>query len=181
MEQFFGSIVNKESVWVVEEMNSTKADTMKTHIRHIIIALITLSLASGHSYADDKAIAAIGGFLAGVITGVAIDHHDDVHHYPAGVTISTGRSHHRSYSYTGDRCHDHGRNSCVICVGHGHPRTGHWEVRHVKVWIPGHWEYVRDRCGDHVRVWKSGYYTTRPEKVWVSYTAISHRVPIVIR
>ena len=142
---------------------------MKTYIRYTIITLITLGLASEKSYAGDEAIAAIGGFLAGIITGVAIEDHDDYHHHGARVRISTG-DHHRVYHYTGNRCYRHSRYGCETCRSYGHRTTGHWEIRHIKVWIPGHWEFVRNRCGDRVRIWKSGYYTTKPEKVWVSYS-----------
>jgi hypothetical protein len=40
--------------------------------------------------------------------------------------------------------------------------------------VPGHWEFVRNRCGDRIRVWKSGYYTSHPQKVWVSGGGPSH-------
>lgn len=145
---------------------------MKAHIRYLIITLIALGLGCGQSHADDKAIAAIGGFLAGIITGAAIEDHHDSHHHGASVRISTG-SYHPDYHYSGSRCHSHGRYACTACYTVTHRKTGHWEVRHVRVWVPGHWEFVRNSCGDHIRVWKSGYYSTRPQKVWIAYSGNS--------
>ena len=126
---------------------------MKTYIRYILVSVIALGLSAGKSHAGDEAVAAIGGFLAGIITGVVID--DDHHH--GSIHVSSGI-----------RCYKHSRHGCEACSGHGHRSSGYWETRHVRVWVPGHWEYVRNRCGDRIRVWKSGYYTTRREKVWVS-------------
>lgn len=145
---------------------------MKTKIRYIIVTLIALGLFTGKSYGDDEAIAAIGGFLAGIITGVVIEDRND-HHYNGSVRISTGSRHHGDYRYSSSRCHNHGRYGCPTCSNYGHRKSGHWEIRHVRVWIPGHWEFVRNRCGDHVRIWKSGYYSSKPEKVWVSYSGNS--------
>lgn len=146
---------------------------MKKTIRYTIIALIALGLSSSHAKAGDEALAALGGFLAGVITGAVIeDHHD--HDYDHGVRIRVGSHHddwyrHGNRHYGKTRCHKHNRYECNACRSGHHRDRGHWEVRHVKIWVPGHWEFVRNRCGDHVRVWKSGYYRTKPEKVWIEH------------
>ncbi len=128
---------------------------MKTYIRTIIVSMIILGLSAGQSHANDKAAAAIGGFLAGIITGVVID--DDAHHHRSSVYVSSG-----------SRCYSHSRYGCESCSSRGYRSSGYWEIRHVRVWVPGHWEFVRNRCGDRIRIWKSGYYTTKPQKVWVS-------------
>lgn len=127
---------------------------MKTYIRYLLVSMIALGLSAGKSNANDEAVAAIGGFLAGIITGVVIDK-DGHHHGSVHVT-------------SGSRCYKHSRYGCESCSSYGHRSSGYWETRYVRVWVPGHWEYVRNHCGDRIRFWKSGYYTTRPEKVWIS-------------
>lgn len=124
---------------------------MKTIIRTLITAVSLLGL-NTQTHADDEAWAALGGFVAGVITGSVIENHRDVH---AGVSISVG-----------DPCHTHHRTSCSVCFA---PRRGYWRTEHVRIWIPGYWDVVYNHCGDRVRVWKPGRFEHRPRKVWVAY------------
>ena len=124
---------------------------MKTIIRTFVVTIALFGL-NAQSHADDEAWAAVGGFIAGVITGTAIDNHRDVH---AGVTIAVG-----------DRCGIHHRSGCSTCYP---PRRGYWSVRHVRVWVPGYWDVVINHCGDRVRIWKPGRFEHRPRKVWVAH------------
>lgn len=120
---------------------------MKKYIHISLVSLLLLSLAPAPAKAgDDEAVAAIGGFVAGIITGAILDNHDDRVH----VSVH-GR-------YPGRRDYGKGR----------HYRTGHWEIKRVRVWVPGYWDVTYDRCGDRVKVWRRGHYTWRKERVWVS-------------
>jgi hypothetical protein len=118
---------------------------MKKHIRFALVPLLLISLGAGRVHADDEALAAIGGFFAGVITGAIIDDHND--HDRVRVSV------HKNY-----RDHRYDRH-----------RSGHWETRRVKVWVPGSWEIEITRCGDRVKVWRRGHYEWRRERVCVAY------------
>lgn len=139
---------------------------MKKHIRFALVPLLLISLGAGRVHADDEALAAIGGFFAGVITGAIIDDHND--HDRVRVSV------HKDY---GDRHYDRHRDDCRKrdCRGcdrgykSKHHRSGHWETRRVKVWVPGSWEIEITRCGDRVKVWRRGHYEWRRERVWVAY------------
>ena len=130
---------------------------MKNITKLTLIAVIALGLNTGQAHAGDETAAAIGGFVLGMITGAVIDdHHDNVH-------VSVGARY----------GHDH---SCRKgCSSRHHRDRGHWEIRKVKVWVPGYWDVRISRCGDRVRVWRSGHYTYRQDKVWVSYKDHGHR------
>lgn len=130
---------------------------MKNTIKITLIAVIALGLNTGRATAGDEAAAAIGGFVLGMITGAVLeDHNDNVH-----VSVSSRHGCDRS-------C----RKGCHSC----HPRDrGHWEIRKVKVWVPGYWDVSYTRCGDRIRVWKKGHYTYQKERVWVSYRDRGHR------
>lgn len=92
-----------------------------------------------HHDHDGEVIAAIGGFVGGMIVGSILD--DD----PApAVSVSYGHEHR----------------------GHRH---GHWEVRKVRVWVPGRWAWVDRDCSRPRRVWIEGYYDVRRERVWVGH------------
>lgn len=141
---------------------------MKKHIRFALIPILLVSLGAGRVHADDEALAAIGGFFAGVITGAIIDDHND----HDGVRVSV----HGDYRDRGRHYDRHRRDcrkrSCRGC-GHGyktkHHRSGHWETKRVRVWIPGHWDIEYTSCGDRVKVWRRGHYEWRRERVWVAY------------
>lgn len=138
---------------------------MKNIIRTSIIAALLVGLTAAPAHADDEALAAIGGFVVGMITGAAIEHHDG-HHADYGVEVhydTHSRYGHRDHGY---RCGKHNRHGCHSCKSH---RKGHWETRKVRVWVPGHWAVVVNDCGDRVRVWKSGHYTYERQRYWVSH------------
>lgn len=146
---------------------------MKKHIRFTVIPLIILGLAAGNAHAgDDEAFAAIGGFVAGVITGAIIDDHND--HDRVRVSVHGG---YRDRHYDRGRHYDRHRRDCrkrdCRGCGHGyktkHHRSGHWETKRVRVWVPGYWDVEISRCGDRVKVWRRGHYEWRKERVWVAY------------
>jgi hypothetical protein len=96
---------------------------------------------------DGEVVAAIGGFIGGVIVGSTIDRDHDHRHDRGGavhVEVRTGR-------------HGH---------GHGH-RHGYWDTTRVRVWVPGRWVVTYDRCGERVRYFERGRYEWRRERVWV--------------
>ena len=124
---------------------------MKHTIRTLIITAVLLGLWCAPARADDEAIAALGGFVAGIITGAIIEDNNHVH---GAVSVTYG-----------DR---HGRHDRYVRYDR-HDRRGHWEVQRVRVWVHGRWDVTFSRCGDRIRVWKPGYYTWRKEKVWVAY------------
>lgn len=129
---------------------------MKNKIRTLITATIALGLSAGQVHANDEGLAALGGFVAGIITGAIIEDHHGYHH-DAGVRISVGDRHDRYGSYS------------------RHGQRGYWEVRHVRVWIPGRWEFVRNECGQSVRVWRPGHHRMQRTRVWVADRGRSHR------
>ena len=132
---------------------------MKKYIHYSILAATILCLGTGQARAgDDEAWAAIGGFVAGVITGVAID--DDHHRH--------GKKHYRG-EYRGRKHGDQVYYSKQGRHGYGHGPKGRWEYRRVKVWIPGHWKSTYGRHGQCVRIWKRGHHAWRKTQVWIPY------------
>jgi hypothetical protein len=120
-----------------------------------VLALIARPPAAN---AGDEAIAAIGGFIGGVIIGSIASDHD----HGSSVIIEAG------YGDHGDR--HYGRNSRYDGPSrHGHSdRRGRWEYQTVSRWIPGYWTYGRDRCGDRRRVWNRGHHVRTQVRIWVT-------------
>ena len=123
---------------------------MKNILKLSLVSLLVLGLNTTRVQADDEALAAIGGFVAGMITGAVIDHHSDRVH----VSVNAGFGHSRDYR---------------------HARNGHWEIKRVQVWVPGRWIVKVDRCGDRIRIWEKGHYSWRRDRVWVSYDRRGYR------
>lgn len=109
------------------------------------IALMSSPTAAEARHDHDEVVAAIGGFVGGVIVGSAIDGNNPSAH----VEVSYG--------------HDHGRH-----------RHGHWEMRRVRVWVPGHWTYVDRDCHRPRKVWVPGRYEYRRDRVWVAHRHSRH-------
>jgi len=141
-----------------------------------LITVFLLGVGVPRAHAGDEAVAAIGGFLAGVITGTVIN--DSRDYGRSRVHVSVGRDRYKDYGY-GRRSHrhDYGRDYGYKGSWRGRDshyggkkvRSGHWEIRRVRVWVPGYWETSRKHCGEVVKVWKRGHYKWEREKVWVSY------------
>jgi hypothetical protein len=131
-------------------MNPTLETIMKTKITALaLLSVAALSFAPKPAHAGDKELAAIGGFIGGVIVGSVLNKgHTDVYCPPAPPVVVV---HH-------DRRHGH----------------GYWHENRVKVWVPARWVYERDRRGHSVKRYVAGYYDYRTERVWV---ATSHGHP----
>lgn len=52
---------------------------------------------------------------------------------------------------------------------------GYWEVRRVKVWVPGSWTYIDLGCNRYRKVWNEGYYRWESQRVWVETSSRHHR------
>jgi hypothetical protein len=93
------------------------------------------------SHNNNEAIAAIGGFIGGVIVGSAI--HND-HREPERVYSPPPR----------------------VIVEPRYSR-GHWDTVTVRTWVEGRWFVSFDDCGRRIRSWTPGHYEFRHERVWV--------------
>lgn len=124
-------------------------------MKNILIATAALATAAAlpqPARADhDNALAAIGGFIGGVIVGSHIDHHDRYDAPPA------------------------------VCPPPRYeaPR-GHWEDRQVRVWVPAHTEVSYDRCGVRIVHTRPGFYTYRTDRVWVVDERHDHGRAVVV-
>ena len=139
---------------------------MKTKIRNIIIATVLLGLVSAPAHADDEAVAAIGGFIAGIITGSVIDNHNDHYRYGdhrSGVSVSVGHSSGRRPVYE----HRDPRYRYDPHRGYSYNSRGYYTYQRVKVWVPGYYEYTRSHRGHSVKVWRPGTYRYENRKVWI--------------
>lgn len=122
----------------------------KLLIASIVAALSGVGVAPQTAMArDGEVLAALGGFIGGVIVGSNIDN-DHVH---------------RSVSYSHvDR---HFGTRVVVETGRGSHR-GYWKVVTVRTWVPAHWVVGRDECGRRIRYFERGFYENRRERVWVT-------------
>lgn len=147
---------------------------MKTLIHLSLITALIIGLGASPAKAgDDEALAALGGFVAGIITGAVIDDDDGYRHKRVHVYRDRhDRYGHRDKGYRHDRGNHRKGDRCDYRGGNH--RKGHWEIKRVRVWVPGYWKVIRDRCGDRVKIWKRGHYEWRREKVWVSYGGRGH-------
>lgn len=146
---------------------------MKKILSMALVATCSLSLPSNAVQAgDDEAIAAIGGFVVGLIAGSIAE--KDTHY-----------SRHHSYSYSSHPSYHDNRVHYPHYNARSHtayPRhysapevTGRWETRRVKKWVPGHWEIAYNSCGDRIKVWRNGYHRWETERVWVSFCNTAYR------
>lgn len=119
-------------------------------IASVVAALSGVLVAPQSAEAKDSdVLAALGGFIGGVIVGSQID---------------DGHVHTRvSYRHHG-RHHD---TRVVVHDGYGH-RNGYWKWVTVRTWVPGHWVVRFDDCGRRVRYFERGHYIHRKERVWIS-------------
>lgn len=133
---------------------------MKHYIKILLIPALVLSLGAGRATAgDDKAWAAVGGFVGGVITANIFDHHRD-HHRTEVIVVERDSHPHKSYR------HGHKKHRCESDCDHYAPR-GHYETITVREWVPGCWRIEYNRCGDRIRYWEPGYYTHVSKRIWV--------------
>ncbi|MEZ5277012.1 MAG: hypothetical protein R3F07_11580 [Opitutaceae bacterium] len=130
--------------------------------------------------AGDEAIAAIGGFIGGVIVGtMASDSRDDTtvvidagHGGRRDGNFDRGRLDRRNYSDN-----EQGRRSdrCYV-ERHHNDRADHgrWVYRTELRWVPGYWSYRSNRCGETKRIWIPGRHVTTRVRVWVSVSGDRH-------
>lgn len=137
----------------------------------LIASIAVLALIAGQTSAraGDEVIAAIGGFIGGMVVGSISS---DSHNHHSSVVIETG------YGSRGDRHYGRGHNDRRGRQGQHYDRGrrsgdrysyGRWEFQTVRRWVPGHWSYRQDRCGDRRRVWTRGHHVHTRVRVWVSF------------
>jgi len=142
---------------------------MNKLIRFTLIPLILTTFGTAPAQADDEALAAIGGFVAGIITGAVIDDHDNRSHVYIGRDRYSDRHGSRHHDYRDRCCSRDCHGACSYGQPSRHYKKGHWEIKHVRVWVPGRWTVKYNSCGDRIKVWKRGHYRWEKERVWVSY------------
>ncbi|MDQ8201966.1 hypothetical protein [Pelagicoccus sp. SDUM812003] len=103
------------------------------------IALCAALLTPNTAKAGDSEDALIGGLVGGLIIGAVLADND------VDTRFEVGYRSHRGH-------HD-----------------GYWTWVSRKKWVPGYYERRRDHCGNRIKVWVSGHYTYVKEKVWVSH------------
>jgi len=142
---------------------------MKTTLKMILMTTTLLGTGSTRALADDEAWAALGGFVAGVITQAVIE---DSRDHQADVRVIIRDYDHRDYRHHRDygdrrdhRCNKH----CDHRDRRDHCADGYWKVEHVKIWVPGGWEVGYNRCGDKIRTWRKGHYVVEKRRVWVAH------------
>jgi hypothetical protein len=125
---------------------------MKKFAMFALIAAAALTVTPKSAFAgrnDDTAVAAIGGFIGGLVLGAALDNdHDRYDRYDRGTVVIGGGYRDRHY-----RDHD----------------GGYWKTVTTKHWVPGYWTHTRDRRGRSIRVFVDGHWDYRTDRVWVSY------------
>jgi hypothetical protein len=127
---------------------------MKTTSLLALVALSTAALlpATAQARSGDKALAAVGGFIGGVIVGAHLDRGDRYHHQPVVVE------------------HCPPPASVVVIDRHPrHHRHGYWQESTVRVWVPARQYVTVDRWGRRVHQYEPGHYEYRTERVWVEH------------
>lgn len=114
----------------------------------VLVAVAALAFAPKPAQAGDREIAAIGGFIGGLIVGSVINDHRD--HNDATVIV-----------------HDRG-------PGHYHQERGYWKEVTVRHWVPDTWEY-RYEYGRRIRVFVPGHWVMRRDRVWVAHNRPGYR------
>lgn len=95
--------------------------------------------------AGNDGLAALGGFIGGLIVGSTVGHPQN------------------DYDYRPPAYHD----GPDIVIDNGPRARGHWEWVTVKVWVPASWVVRYDNCGRSFRDFRPGYFEFRRERTWV--------------
>lgn len=133
---------------------------MKKYIKLLLIPTLFLGTGASRAMADDEALAAVGGFIGGIIATKVFDHHRDSHRHREVVIVESKR-------HSPPKRHDYRRQD------HCDHRVSYKIVR-TRQWIPGHWEVTRDHCGNRTRRWVSGHYESVRERVPVACACDHH-------
>lgn len=138
---------------------------MKTTLQVILTLAFLIGLGTERAHAGSEGWAALGGFVAGVVTGSVINDPCDRGH--VRVTVGSGGrgSRYGYHGYYGPEV----RYYDPRWDRRPHSPSGHWEIHNVKVWVPGRWEVRINPWGQRIRVWRSGYHTWHRERVWVPH------------
>jgi|UniRef100_UPI004048F681 hypothetical protein len=115
---------------------------MKTLATVSLLAASALILAPKPAAAGDREIAAIGGFIGGLIVGSNLNHNQP--YCPPVVSDPT--------------------RGPVVVYGSG----GYWQTSCVQVWISPTWTVVYDNYRRPVRRFVPGHYESRNNRVWVA-------------
>jgi hypothetical protein len=130
-------------------IGETASKAMKPTLLLALTTLTTAAVLPNTAAADrgDKVLAAVGGFIGGVIVGTHLDRDSHHHYHDAPVMVE----------------------SCPPPRFDRHPprRHGYWEETTVRVWVPGRTVWTVDHCGRSVRRYEPGHYEYRRERVWV--------------
>lgn len=129
---------------------------MKKYIKRLLIAAFLLNISVSRAMADDEALAAIGGFIGGVIAGKVYDNHRSS--YPRKVVVIKNKHGHSHGKYKASRCN--------------HKVT--YKTVYTREWVPGYWKVYYDRCGSRVRHWVAGYYDKIPKQIAVDCGCHEH-------
>lgn len=148
---------------------------MNKYIKILLVPALALGLSTGQAKADDEAVAAIGGFLGGIIATKVFDHHKS-HRNHCSTTVIYSHGHHKHKCdhkcshYRSNRHYKHGhhKHKCDRSCSHHRP-SGHYETVRVREWVPGCWEVSYNRCGDRIRTWVPGHHTYVTKRVWVAH------------
>jgi len=139
--------------------------------KKLLLPALCVLLGTGKVSAGDEAIAAIGGFVGGVIATRVFDHHNQHDRYRDVVYIEgrCGSScRHPSHGH-GPKAYKHGHKNhrCDHKCSYYKP-SGYYETVRVKEWVPGCWRVRYDRCGTRIKYWEPGYSTYVNKRAWVS-------------
>jgi hypothetical protein len=119
-----------------------------------ILAAGALALAPKPAMAGNDGLAALGGFVGGVIVGASIERH------PAPVVVAGPPA-----------CYPAPRVIVAPCPPPS--PEGYWKEVTVRTWVPECWATRYDH-GRHVRYFVPGHYEFRTDRVWVEYRHRDH-------
>lgn len=128
---------------------------MKTIAFVSLLSATALALTPAPAKAGSDGVAALGGFIGGLIVGHAINDHRSGP--PSTEVVVTHRYVDRRESRHHDSRHDR---------HYSHDRRGYWDSVRVQVWVPGYWTTRYER-GRRTNCHIPGRYEWRLERVWV--------------
>ncbi|MBI5381527.1 MAG: hypothetical protein HZA31_06465 [Opitutae bacterium] len=105
-----------------------------------LLVASTLALAPKPAIAGNDGLAALGGFVGGVIVGSTLNHH------PAPVCQPGPR--------------------VIIAPPAPVHCNGYWKDVTVRTWVPGYWT-MRIHHGRQIRFYVDGHYELRTDRIWV--------------